>query len=247
MAAPYALRASQVLRTVFSMSASERVVETARVGVRSVLLVDDQETFLKYTGRDFAREGIAVTIATSRDSALDACIRQRPDLAIVDLFLEPPDNGVEIIERIKRIDPSIFCILVSAHMSVAHALMGVRAGADDVFLKPFRAAQALQRALGEPASHPELAIPTLDQIEWEHISRVLQDYDGNITHAAEALGVYRQSLQRKIRRLAPRALYVEEPFDATRRRRAAKRPHAEARASDRPAPARRRRKLRSES
>jgi two-component system response regulator RegA len=176
--------------------------------VERVLLVDDEELGLKSLVRDFVRAGLTPLTARTCASALDIVVQHRPRLAIVDLFLEPPDNGMRLVAEIKAFDPKIFVILVSAHMSVAHAVMAIRAGADDVFLKPFKAKQALHRMTGGPPP-PELEIPTLEQIEWEHIARVLGDYNGNISHAAEALGVFRQSLQRKIQRHA-RVLKSEE-------------------------------------
>src|SRR3990167_7183961 len=161
--------------------------------------------YLKNVARDFSRAGVEVLKATNHEDAVRLCKSERPELAIVDLFLQPPEDGLELLKNLKAIDPSLFAILVSAHMSVAHAVMGVRAGADDVFLKPFAAKQCLARVAGGPAL-AETERLTLQDIEWEHIARTLQDYDGNITQAAEALGVFRQSLQRKIRRHVPRVL-----------------------------------------
>jgi two-component system, response regulator RegA len=172
-------------------------------------VIDDHELYLKNVARDFAREGVEVFKATNHEQALQLCKDKAPDLAIVDLFLEPPEDGLELLKNLKAINPNLFAILVSAHMSVAHAVMGVRAGADDVLLKPFAANQCLARMAGGPAL-PETDRRTLHEIEWEHIARALLDYDGNITHAAESLGVLRQSLQRKIRRHA-RALAAPGP------------------------------------
>lgn len=178
--------------------------------VRKVLVIDDHELYLKNVARDFARNGIEVFKATNHEQAVRLCKAEHPDLAIVDLFLEPPEDGLALLKSLKEIEPNLFAILVSAHMSVAHAVMGVRAGADDVFLKPFAAQQCLERVAGGPAL-PEKEQLTLHEIEWEHIARTLQDYDGNITHAAESLGIFRQSLQRKIRKHAPRVLPGEGP------------------------------------
>ena len=180
----------------------------ATTTIRRVLLVDDHEILLKSLARDFDREGLEVLKATNIADALALAAEHQPDLAIVDLFLAVPENGIELIKALKAQPQPPVCILISAHMSVAHAVLGVRAGADDVFLKPVTAQQALQRVAGHSGDRrvPERSTPTLNQIEWEHISRVLEDYDGNITHAAEALGVFRQSLQRKIQRHAPRVL-----------------------------------------
>jgi two-component system response regulator RegA len=197
--------------------------ELGRVGepaIRKVLLVDDHEVVLRSMARDFDREGVEPLKAANREEAMELFARENPELAIVDLFLRAPENGLQLLAELKAILQPPFCILVSAHMSVAHAVMGMKAGADDVFLKPFGARQAPERVSGESPS-PEIEIQSLDQIEWEHIARVLGDYDGNITHAAEALGMYRQSLQRKIQKHAPRVLHADElpPTTPTSRRR----------------------------
>ncbi len=164
--------------------------------------------------RDFARQGVEVLKASTLAEAIRLCETEHPDLAIIDLFLEPPEDGLQLLTALRAIDSNLFTILVSAHMSVAHAVMCVRAGADDVFLKPFKAGQALARFAGEPTLAHEQTV-TLKQIEWEHIARALQDYDGNISHAAEALGVYRQSLQRKMKRYAPRVLLAQGQHEPT--------------------------------
>jgi two-component system response regulator RegA len=189
------------------------VTREDRRRVRKVLLVDDHEMYLKYWTREFTRASVAVVTATSLETAVEAVEQEEPDLAIVDLFLTPPQTGIEVIKAIKTADSQIFCALVSAHMSVSHAVLGVRAGADDVFFKPFGAKQVIARVetgTAMPGSVPDPSVPTLDQIEWEHISRVLQDHGGNISQAAAALGVFRQSLQRKIAKHAPRVL-VPDP------------------------------------
>jgi two-component system response regulator RegA len=185
--------------------------EATRQRVRKVLLVDDHDMYLKYWTREFTRAGVAVVTATSQEAAVDALESETPDLAIVDLFLTPPESGIDVIKAIKRADGGIFCALVSAHMSVAHAVAGVRAGADDVFFKPFGAKQVIARVeSGDVGLSPDGSVPTLEQVEWEHISRVLQDHGGNISQAAAALGVFRQSQQRNIAKHAPRVL-VPDP------------------------------------
>jgi len=183
------------------------VTRETRRRVKTVLLVDDHEMYLKYWSREFTRAGVAVVTARSQDKALAAIEDETPDLAIVDLFLTPPESGIEVVKAIKAADDDIFCALVSAHMSVSHAVAAVRAGADDVFFKPFGAKQVIARVeSGEAGTFPDGSVPTLEQVEWEHISRVLQDHGGNISQAAAALGVFRQSLQRKIAKHAPRVL-----------------------------------------
>jgi hypothetical protein len=95
-------------------------------------------------------------------------------------------------------------------MSVSHALMGVRAGADDVLIKPVGAQQVISRVERGAVDKPLPKAATLEEVEWEHISRVLHEHQGNISHAAESLGIYRQSLQRKIQKYAPRVLAPDD-------------------------------------
>ena len=187
--------------------------ETKKQRVRKVLLVDDHDMYLKYWSREFVRAGVAVVTASSQEAAVAAVKKDKPDLAIVDLFLTPPESGIDVIAALKRADAKLFCALVSAHLSVTHAVLGVRAGADDVFFKPFSAKQVLARVETGVIEVPDPSVPTLSQIEWEHISRVLQDHGGNISQAAEALGVFRQSLQRKIAKHAPRVIVPEDGED----------------------------------
>lgn len=184
--------------------------EVRRGRVRKVLLVDDHDMYLKYWTREFVRAGVAVVTATTQEAAIAAVRKDKPDLAIVDLFLTPPESGIEVITALKTLDSRLFCALVSAHMSVAHAVLGVRAGADDVFFKPFSAKQAIARVERGVIEDPDPATPTLNQIEWEHISRALLDHGGNISAAAAALGVFRQSLQRKIAKHTPPMTLTDE-------------------------------------
>jgi two-component system response regulator RegA len=192
------------------MAPGVAIAEEQRPTVRKVLLVDDHEMYLKYCTREFVRAGVAVCTASTLSDALYLAREERPDVAIVDLFLAPPESGLAVIRALKERDPHLFCILVSAHMSVSNAMMGVRAGADDVLVKPFGARHVITRVERGPLDRPIEAPPTLYQMEWEHISRALHDHDGNISHAAESLGIFRQSLQRKIHKHAPRALGVPD-------------------------------------
>jgi two-component system response regulator RegA len=170
--------------------------------VRTVLLVDDFDVQLNTWARDFRREGKRVLRATNQKEALREARRGQPDVAIVDLFLGP-ENGLDVAQDLKARDPNVFVVLVSANMSVAYAMAAVRAGADDVFVKPIRCKQLVKRVEEGVPLEADVDAPTkltLAQIEWEHISRAMLDCGKNITHAAEHLGIYRQSLQRKLRK-----------------------------------------------
>ena len=177
---------------------------TRRKEVRTILLVEDFAPLLRRWVRELTHAGKRVLAAATGDAALELAHQAKPDVAVVDLFLTS-ENGINVIRRIREKDDNVYAVLVSAHLSVAYAIAAMRAGADDVIYKPGSLKHVIECIeKGIEHSPDEDFGPTLDQLEWEHISRVLLDCEGNITHAAERLGIYRQTLQRKLRKYMPR-------------------------------------------
>ena len=128
------------------------------------------------------------------------------DVAIVDLNLSGSERGLDVIRELKELVPSIYTVLISAAMSVAQAVAAMKDGVDDCEIKPVSPQQLLRRI--EQSETTRLGhgqVLTLDEVEWEHIARVMADCGGNVSHAARALGLHRQSLQRKLRQLRPPA------------------------------------------
>src|SRR5207248_2893704 len=130
-----------------------------------------------------------------------------PSLAIIDLHL-PGRSGLEIIRELKRINPALRVVLVSGYCSVPSAVAAIRLGAIDCLPKS-ASIQTIIQTLTEQgdrafASPSVLPVTSLAQVEWEHIHRVLHDCGGNVSEAARRLGIPRRSLQRKLRRFAPR-------------------------------------------
>jgi len=167
---------------------------------RSVLLVDDSTLQLRAWSRDLEADSRTVFAAETPAQALEIAQSQHPDVAIVDLYLGPTTTGLELCKQLKELYPELFVVVVSGDMSVAHAMAAVRAGADDVLVKPFIPRDVVRRIENGELVDPERTSLTLEQIEWEHISRALLESGQNITQAAERLGIYRQTLQRKLRK-----------------------------------------------
>lgn len=178
--------------------------DTRTRAVQTVLLVEDFPPLLRRWTRELQNAGKRVLAATNGEAALELIRDARPDIAVVDLFLAS-ENGVNLIRTLKEQDTGLYAILVSAHVTVAYAIAAMRAGADDVLFKPGSLRYVMDCVeKGVDPEPDEQWGPTLEQLEWEHISRVLLDCDGNITHAAERLGIYRQTLQRKLRKHVPK-------------------------------------------
>jgi two-component system response regulator RegA len=170
--------------------------------LHNVLVVDDDERILGSWKRA-ARERNVVT-AIDAATARQLAMTERPDLAIVDLRLGNT-SGIDLIRELKRDLPDLMVVLCSGYLSVAAAVAAVRAGADIVVFKPITFREILQR-IEESAEEPDLEdTPTLARAEWEHIMRVLADCNGNVSMAARRLGIYRSSLQRRLRKYAPRS------------------------------------------
>lgn len=141
--------------------------------------------------------------ALTAEDAFELAVQRKPDAAVVDLRIDR-DNGLELAKKLIAAVPGIRIVMLTGYGSIANALEGVRAGIADYLTKPADLDQILSAVHGHNGSEampslPEKA-PSLDRVEWEHIQRVLHDCGGNITRAAETLGIHRRSLQRKLAR-----------------------------------------------
>ncbi|WP_437896568.1 response regulator transcription factor [Sorangium sp. So ce124] len=168
---------------------------------RSLLVVDDDDTYRARLVRAFARRGFGAQGAPDADAALAVARAIRLELAVVDLRL-PGRSGLDVVRELKAIDPRTSVVVLTGYGSIATALEAVRRGATHYVSKPadvddILAAFARADAPAEPASI-EHEVPSLARAEWEHINRVLADCGGNISQAARLLGIQRRSLQRKL-------------------------------------------------
>jgi two-component system response regulator RegA len=168
----------------------------------AVLLVDDDELWVRACERGFRGMGYTVRAATSVAGALVAAREQSPDLVVADVRLGG-ECGIDLIEPLRQAHPDCTIALVSAYLSVALAAVAVRKGAHLVLFKPVHPTEIVRRLPQLDADDATCVTPTLARAEWEHIQRVLLDCNGNVSEAARRLGILRQSLQRRLRKHAP--------------------------------------------
>jgi two-component system, response regulator RegA len=174
-----------------------------RRAIRNVLAIDDDEHVLGGYKRGFGRER-TVFATTDPIAARQIARRERCELAVVDLRLKS-ESGLALTRDLRRDNPDLLIALCSGYLSVEIAVAAVHAGADAVLFKPITAKEILRRVEEGPSFEPNLDdTPTLARAEWEHITRVLADCNGNVSLAARRLGIYRSSLQRRLRKFAPR-------------------------------------------
>ena len=172
----------------------------------SILLVDDDERFRSRMTRAFEERGYEAQQAEGHDDAITIAERESTEYAVVDLRM-PGKSGLEVVRALHRIDPATKIVVLTGYGSIATALEAMRLGATHYLTKPADVDELIasfdrdgaQRTQTVPSAESETPqTPSLARVEWEHIQRVLTDCGGNITKAAEKLGIHRRSLQRKL-------------------------------------------------
>jgi two-component system response regulator RegA len=170
---------------------------------RGVLVVDDDQRFAITLAAALARRGYVAHVAHDAAGALAIAGTKDPDAAIVDLKLGA-DDGLALIEPLRRAHPRMRIIVLTGYASIATAVKAIKLGADDYLAKPVTAtdvAQVLERRA--PAGAPAEGAQPLEtmsprRLEWEHIQRVLAENAGNVSATARTLRMHRRTLQRKL-------------------------------------------------
>lgn len=184
--------------------AADRLSASAR---RSILVVDDDEVFRARLARAFSERGLEARTAAGFDEAIAAASAAPPDLAVVDLRMPGLRNGLDVLRALLEIDPDTRVVVLTGYGSIATAIEAVRLGAAYYLPKPADADEvlaALEQDSSPSGSDAANGTPSLARAEWEHIHRVLEDCEGNISEAARRLGINRRSLQRKLQKYPPR-------------------------------------------
>ncbi|MEM9693100.1 MAG: response regulator [Myxococcota bacterium] len=166
----------------------------------SLLLVDDDAPLRNHLGRAFSDRGWDVRTAANAEQAIEFAAEASPEHAVVDLRIGR-DSGLAVVRDLLRIDPTTKVVVLTGFGSIATATRAIRLGALDYLTKPCDTDQLIHAFAQGEGNEPVAAEPmTLAEAEWEHINRVLSDCGGNITKAAQKLGLHRRSLQRKLAR-----------------------------------------------
>ncbi len=176
--------------------------------MHSIILVDDEEHFRERLARAFINRGYTVFQAADVYEALNTIKEHSPDWALVDLKM-PGKSGLDLIRKAKSMQPLLKIVVLTGYGSIATATEAVKLGAHYYLPKPADVDEILN-AFGKDsdvqdvAEQTDFAAPSLARAEWEHIQRVLNDCDNNITAAAQRLGIHRRTLQRKLYKYAPK-------------------------------------------
>ncbi|HHX88652.1 MAG TPA: ActR/PrrA/RegA family redox response regulator transcription factor [Paracoccus sp.] len=172
----------------------------------SLLLVDDDEVFLKRLARAMERRGFVVQTANSVASGRALAIAQPPAYAVIDLRLED-GNGLDVVEALRERRPDSRVVVLTGYGAIATAVAAVKIGATDYLSKPADADEVVNallsggdNALPAPPENPMSA----DRVRWEHIQRVYEQCDRNVSETARRLSMHRRTLQRILAKRSPR-------------------------------------------
>ena len=174
---------------------------------RKLLLVDDDAPLRKNLVRAFEREGFEVATAAGLKEAHETAAGFCPDFAVLDLNLHD-GYGMELIGALQELRPGVRVVILTGYDSIASSVVALKAGAVGYLAKPVQAEQVVATLLGggddgaaaEAAERPMSA----DRVRWEHIQRVFEQCNRNVSETARRLNMHRRTLQRILSKRAPR-------------------------------------------
>ena len=171
---------------------------------RSLLIVDDDKSFLQRLARAMESRGFQVVTAESVADGLAQVEKAPPAFAVVDMRLSD-GNGLEVITALKRHRADARGIILTGYGNIATAVNAVKLGAIDYLAKPADADDVIAALLtdGRKAEPPEYPM-SADRVRWEHIQRIYELCGRNVSETARQLNMHRRTLQRILAKRAPR-------------------------------------------
>jgi two-component system response regulator RegA len=171
----------------------------------TLLIVDDDRAFLARLARAMETRGFQVEAAASVEDGLLALRRRPPAFAVVDMRLED-GSGIDVIAALKDARPDARAVVLTGYGNIASAVTAVKLGAFDYLAKPadaddvYNALVAPSNAKAPPPENPMSA----DRVRWEHIQRVYELCNRNVSETARRLNMHRRTLQRILAKRAPK-------------------------------------------
>ena len=172
---------------------------------KTLLVLDDDAPLRTRLGRALEQRGFEVTLAGSVAEGIAAVRANPPAFAVVDLKLDD-GSGLKAVETIREVRPESRVVMLTGYGNIATAVAAVKAGAIDYLAKPADAddvVRALLAQTGETPAPPEKPM-SADRVRWEHIQRVYELCNHNVSETARRLSMHRRTLQRILAKHAPR-------------------------------------------
>jgi two-component system response regulator RegA len=172
---------------------------------RSLLLVDDDEPFLRRLAKAMEKRGFEPELALSVAEGKAIASARAPAYAVIDLRLED-GNGLDVVEALRSKRPDARIVVLTGYGAIATAVAAVKIGATDYLSKPTDANDITNALLakGEALPPPPENPMSADRVKWEHIQRVYELCDRNVSETARRLSMHRRTLQRILAKRSPR-------------------------------------------
>jgi len=172
---------------------------------RSLLIVDDDQPFRNRLARAMESRGFDVTTAAGLSEAVAAVERSAPAFAVIDLRLDD-GYGLDIVPALRERRPNMRIVVLTGYGNIASAVAAIKAGAVDYLAKPADAddIEAALMAACKPKPPPPSQPMSVNRLRWEHIQRVYELCDRNVSETARRLKLHRRTLQRILAKHSPR-------------------------------------------
>tara|TARA_B100001175_G_scaffold272014_1_gene244957 strand:- start:912 stop:1475 length:564 start_codon:yes stop_codon:yes gene_type:complete len=171
----------------------------------SLLIVDDDNPFRERLSRAMEKKGFQVSQAESVKNGIESVKLNNPAFAVVDLRLND-GNGLEVVKEIQKNNTKSRIIMLTGYGNIPTAVAAIKEGAIDYLAKPADADDVEKALLADPnkkAPPPENPM-SADRVKWEHIHRVFELCNRNVSETARRLKMHRRTLQRILSKRSPR-------------------------------------------
>jgi two-component system response regulator RegA len=179
---------------------------SAAASEQTLLIVDDDEPLRTRLARALEKRGFVVATADSVAVGKSHAAGSPPAFAVVDLRLGD-GSGLDVVQALRTARPDVRVVVLTGYGNIATAVAAVKAGAVDYLPKPADAdaieAALMARGAQTMAPPPENPM-SADRVRWEHIQRVFEQCDRNVSETARRLRMHRRTLQRILAKHAPR-------------------------------------------
>ena len=172
---------------------------------KTLLIVDDDNPLRDRLARAMGKKGFEVNQAESVQKGISQARETPPAFAIVDLRLND-GNGLEVVKEIRKLKKYSRVVMLTGYGNIPTAVEAIKAGAIDYIPKPADADDVENALLALPESK---AIPpknpmSADRVKWEHIHRVFELCNRNVSETARRLKMHRRTLQRILSKRSPK-------------------------------------------
>ena len=172
---------------------------------KSLLIVDDDNPFRQRLARAMEKKGFLVSQAEGVNIGIQSVRDKAPAFAVVDLRLND-GNGLEVVKEIQKNNTNSRIIMLTGYGNIPTAVAAIKEGAIDYLAKPADADDVEKALLADPKKKAEPPINPMsaDRVKWEHIHRVFELCNRNVSETARRLKMHRRTLQRILSKRSPK-------------------------------------------